>query len=807
MFTLDRFAWKGVCAALDALRTPNADSLRQVFLSRHLARRNRGPRHAFLSVLGWWRRAKGTGTSGGTLAGLRRASLVLLVAHASDAQSVSGRLVNSLSGDPIPQAAVVVEGRSGEVTSAADGSFTIDGLAAGTHHLTVKAQGYSSRRTEFVVPAAGPLTVEVDPELHFEQVVSVSPEARSQFDAFQPTTVLAGQELTKQLDVSLGETLRNQPGVSVRNLGAAPARPVIRGLDGDRVLILQDGQRTGDLSSQSADHGVAINPAAAQRIEVVRGPATLLYGANAIGGLVNVITDEIPTAPFRGTKGAATFDLATVGAQAGTAADVHVGNGRSALHAGGGGRRSSNLETPLGSVDNSQSRSGFGSVGLGWTGTKSFLGGSYGHDNIKYGIPVIENGDLQLSPRRHAFTLRAGADKLNAPFEAYRLSVAHRRYKHEELQGTAVGTRFRNNTTELQLLGSHRAAGRLKGSVGFWALDRAFAAVGEEALSPAVDQRGFAAFVYEEVTWPHVTVQFGGRVDRTNLSPEGESSHSYTNGSGSLGLLLRPAAGNEALTFALSLARAARAPSLEELFYLGEHHGNFAFEVGNPGLESERALGVDASVRWRTRRMSGEFTYFRNSITNFIFASPLTEDEFEDREAEFENRFPGRPLDHAGHGHGGDAADLEFVEFIGADSLLQGVEMHTDVQISSRLVAEGGFDYVRGELRDSGLPLPRIPPFRVRGGLRYQYSGFQAGGEAMAVADQNRVFVNEDPTAGYGFAKLFASYSFAAGGATHTITARLDNASNTLYRNHLSRIRDVVPELGRNFRVVYNVAF
>jgi iron complex outermembrane receptor protein len=552
---------------------------------------------------------------------------------------------------------------------------------------------------------------------------------------------------------------------------------------------------------------VALNPSAAQRIEVVRGPATLLYGANAIGGLVNVITDEIPTAPFRGTKGSATFDLASVGAQAGTAADVHVGNGRFALHAGGGGRRSSNQSSPLGSVDNSASRSGFGSFGLGWTGQNAFLGGSYSHDNIRYGIPVIEDGTLQLTPRRHALTVRAGADKLNAPFEAFRVSLAHRRYAHDELEGTEVGTQFRNDTTELQVLGHHRALGRLKGSAGFWALDRAFAAIGEEALSPPVDQRGFAAFLYEEVTWPHVTLQFAGRVDRTALSPASEPSRDFTTGSGSLGLLVRPAAASEALTFAVSLGRAARAPSLEELFYFGEHHGNFAFEVGNPDLEPERALGVDASVRWRTRRVSGEVTYFRNRISSFIFASPLTEEEFEDREEAFEDRFPGRTVSHEGHGHGAEEADLEFVEFVGADSVLQGVEMHTDVQISSRLVAEGGFDFVRGELSASGAALPRMPPARVRGGLRYQYNAFQAGAEFMAVADQRRVFANEAPTAGYGFAKLFASYSFVAGGATNTITGRLDNATNALYRNHLSRIRDVVPELGRNARLVYSVSF
>jgi iron complex outermembrane recepter protein len=731
-------------------------------------------------------------------------------AAAQETGSLVGKLVNSLSGDPVADAVVLVEGQSKQATSAADGSFTVEGLAPGTYHLMVKAQGYSSKRTEVTVTVAAPaapVTVTVDPELHFEEVVSVSPDARSQFDTFQPTSVLAGQELTKRLDVSLGETLANQPGVAVRSLGAAPARPVIRGLDGDRVMILQDGQRTGDLSSQSSDHGVALNPASAQRIEVVRGPATLLYGANAIGGLVNVITDEIPTAPQRGAKGTVTFDAASAGSQAGTAADVHVGNGRFALHAGGGGRRSSNMDTPRGEVANSQSRSGFGNVGLAWTGDKGFFGGSYGYDDMKYGVPVVEGGILQLTPRRHALTLRGGADRLDAPVESYRVSLAHRRYKHDELEGTEVGTAFRNDTTEFQLMAGHRAAGRLKGSVGMWALDRTFEATGAEALSPAVGQRGFAAFLYEEVTWPHVTVQFGGRLDHTNLSPAGEPERSFTNPSASLGLLLRPAAANEALTVAVSLAHAARAPALEESFFFGEHHGNFAFEVGNPDLESERALGLDVSLRWRTRRLSGELTYFRNSISNFIFASPLTEEEFEAREQEFEARFPGREISHEDHGHGEEEAGISFVEFVGADSVLQGVEAHTDIQITSRVVAEVGLDYVRGALSDGDVPLPRMPPFRLRGGLRYQHNAFQLGGELVGAADQRRVFLNETPTAGYGTLKLFAAYSFQAGGATNTLTARLDNATNELYRNHLSRIKDVVPEMGRNARIVYSVSF
>jgi iron complex outermembrane receptor protein len=578
---------------------------------------------------------------------------------------------------------------------------------------------------------------------------------------------------------------------------------VVRGLDGDRVLILQDGQRLGDLSSQSGDHGVPINPAAAQRIEVVRGPATLLYGANAIGGLVNVITDEIPTKPMMGASGNFTFDLGTAAKEGAAAGDVHLGNGTFAAHVGGGGRRSGDVATPLGDLENSQSRNGFGNVGLSWTGAKSYVGGSYGYDDTRYGIPVVEDGQVQLTPRRHAFSLRAGASGLPGAIDSYRATLAVRRYRHDELEGEEVGTAFSNNTSEVEVMGSHRAVGRLKGSAGGWFLNRAFDAVGEETLSPAVDQRGFAAFIYEEVTWPHVTFQFGGRVDHSQYEPNGEANHSFTTGSGSLGLLLRPAAANDRVTVALSLARAARYPALEELFYFGPHPGNFAFEVGNPELNPEHALGFDVALRWRSARASGEVTYFRNDISDYVFRAPITETEFERRLPEFAARFPGRGIGDEPV----DADEFPIVENIAADSVLQGIESHADFQLGAGIAVELGLDYIRGTLKGTDEPLPRIPPLRFRGGLRYQRNAFQAGGDMTVTATQDRVFPTETSTDGYQLLRFYSSYSFVTGKTTNTITARLDNAANELYRNHLSLIKELTPEMGRNVKLLYNVTF
>ena len=731
-------------------------------------------------------------------------ALAVVPASAQTGTTLSGKVTQE-GGQPLSSAVVIIDELRREVRTAADGTYTFANVPPGSYHVGVRAEGYSTRRAEVTVgaqPASLDIAVEFD--LHFAEVLSVSPNARPQFESYQPTSVLSGQDLTKQLDATIGATLAEAPGVAMRALGPGPARPVIRGLDGDRVVVLENGQRMGDLSSQSADHAVPINPAAAKRIEVVRGPATLLYGANAIGGLVNVITDQIPTQPATRPSGTFTFDVASNGQQAGGASDVHVGNGRFALHLGGAGRRADNYTSPEGEIDNSDSRMAMGTVGGSWTGEKSYVGASYGYDDTKYGVPVVEEGLISLTPKRHAFTARAGASEMGGWLQSYRATVGVRRYEHSELEGDEVGTTLNNDTIEADVLLSLRPAGRLAGSIGAAVLDRSFAAVGAEALSPPVDQRAVSAFLYEELKWPHATVQFGGRVDRTSYEPEGGlPARDFTEFSGSVGLLLRPEAANDNFVVAMSLARAARNPALEELYFFGPHPGNLSFEIGNPDLESEAGLGFDVSVRGRSSRFEGEVTLFRNAISNFVFRNPLTEGQFHAREEEFRERF-GVEEDAGGeHGQG----EFPFIEFLGRDSVLMGVEAHADVKLTDFLIVETTFDWVKGELADTNAPLPRIPPFRVLAGLRYQRNAFQFGGSVTAVSDQTRVYGHETPTDGYTTGRLFGSYSFTRAGVLNTITARLENVGDTLYRNHLNYLKDELQEIGRSFKVVYSLGF
>jgi iron complex outermembrane receptor protein len=696
---------------------------------------------------------------------------------------VRGQVFHSLTGEPVIGAKVIFQENRRQTLSGAEGRFQFDGVKPGTYHLSVEAQGFSARHQE--VQVAGPDTIInllVDPELHFEEVVSVSAEPRDQFNTYQPTSVLAGQELTRELGSTLSATVAQQPGVAERSFGAAPARPVVRGLDGDRVLILEDGQRMGDLSSQSGDHGITVNPASASKIEVVRGPATLIYGANAVGGLVNVISDAVPSAAVNGVKGGATGDIGTNGGQVQGAADLWWGNTAWALHAGGGGQRNGDYSTPEGAVDNTQARSGFGSFGLSWTAARGYVGANYAYEDTRYGLPYVEEGQVELTPRRSIVNVRGEMHDLEGFFRSIRGSYAGRWYRHEEIVAGEVGTRFGNDTHEFEFLGNHRPYGRFGGTVGARALVRAFTVSGDEALSPPVDQQAAAAFAYEEVTFHHATLQLGGRFDQASYTPKSADlpARDFSEFSGSVGLLIQPPAFGHRSSIAVSVARTSRYPALEELYFYGPHPGNFAFEIGNPNLDSEHALGLDVSFRWRSARFSTEATYFRNRIEDYIFRDPI--------EGEVEDGFP-------------------VIDYVAADSLLQGFELHGDVQVASRIFADFGLDYVRGDLLEPDAPLPRIPPFRARGSVRYQVGAFNAAVEVTGVSAQERVFGEETPTDGYGLLKLFAAYSWPTGTGVSTITARLDNATNTLYRNHLSYVKDYVPERGRTFKLVYSVRF
>jgi iron complex outermembrane receptor protein len=695
--------------------------------------------------------------------------------------------VSDPDGNVVSGATVTLVPSNRQGTSGDDGVVRFENVPPGAYDVAARRSGFAPFRTDVVVSDANsPVTVAINlpSQVHFSETVTVSPNTRDTFESYQPATVLGGEDLQQRLGNTLGATLGSEPGVNVRSFGSGNARPVVRGLDNDRVLILENGARTGDLSSQSADHGVTLDPATATQIEVVRGPATLLYGSSAIGGVVNLVSDEIVTKPEQGVHGAVTAQGATADEHAGIAGNLSGGNGRMAYRINGSAQRTDDYDTPEGKVPNSQSNSKSGGGSLGFTGDEGYLGASYQYVDSRYGVPFVEEGGTTLHPRRHRVDLRGERRNLGGFISGVKVLGGYRDYKHDEIEASGeIATTFTNKVTEGNLYLNHRAFGPLAGTFGVRAEHRDYSTVGEEALAPPTIQNTFAGFLYEELRYRHLSLQFGGRVEHTSFDPDGAlverpdvPKRDFTTFSASAGVLgyLR-----DDLTVALNLARAVRNPSLEELYNLGAHVGNFAFEVGDPTLPTEVAYGADLSLRYRTPRFIGEGTVFINSIDRFIF--PFQTGEVEE--------------------------DLPVVNFTSADSRFTGFEGHVDAGLTKALWLVLGADAVRGELRNGGGPLPRIPPYRLWAGLRFEHKRFHLEGEVKNVGKQTRVYGAETPTEGYTVLNFHGSYQLISGHVVHTVTVRADNVGDELYRNHLSYIKDLTPEMGRSLRLVYGIRF
>ncbi|HUF47424.1 MAG TPA: TonB-dependent receptor [Vicinamibacterales bacterium] len=766
-----------------------------------------------------------------SIRGVAVAILCLLLApSAAGAQApatgvIAGRVTLESTGEPAHGVTVLVVGFRQVVTTDADGRFELREVPVGTWPLVAEREHFVQLRQSVTVTAGQTTTVTLALSLagiHEELTVTGSATgARTTFDAFSAVTSLDSEALARTRGATIADSLASQPGIATRSFGPGSGRPIVRGFDGDRVLIMEDGVRTGDLSSQSGDHGVTIDPAGLDRLEVVKGPATLLYGSNAIGGVVNAVSvqDAFRASPFTGSVGSVTTDTGSANAQAGAGAQLQYGNGRWAVWAGGGSRRTGDYDTPLGPVANSASRLSTGRTGVAWVGARRFFSLAGQFDDGRFGIPFAgefhghEHGeedeeeegeapeelDIDIASRRRTLRADAGLRGLQHAFvEGLKVTFNYTDYGHDEIEVEdgfeALGTRFSNNTATLRAELEQRRRGRLAGRMGLEWFGRDFEAVGEEALAPATTQSSVAAFVYEEMDFGRLRLQFGGRLERNaydttpraveedhdeDEDPEHEApavrDRTFVGASGSLGLRADLGGGR---AFVANVSAASRAPALEELYNFGPHVGNLAFEVGNPDLDLERTVGLDLSLRSRSDRFRAELNAFAYRVSNFVFLD-LTGDEVDGlREALFlqgNSRFVG-------------------VEAAGSVDLDGGSHLHASVS------------YVHAEL-STNEALPRIPSLAGRLELDVPWRQFTFTPEIVFNARQGRVFRDETPTSGSARLNLSASYLVVGGHNSHAVTVTAYNVTNATYRMHTSFIKDLAPEIGRGVRAAYTVRF
>jgi iron complex outermembrane recepter protein len=435
-----------------------------------------------------------------------------------------------------------------------------------------------------------------------EVTVTARPDGFQNIDHIaQALTVLSGDELREKVSNSIGETLSQELGVTASDFGQGASRPVIRGLSGARVKIMQDGIATLDVSTVSVDHQVTLEPGNSEQIEILRGPATLLYGSGAFGGLVNVDTNRIPHA--RPEEFTATLDTRFYSAADGKSVGLKVDGGSDplALHFDAQIRDSDNYAAADGEILNSAVESDDLNFGLSLIGKRGYLGASFGRYSSQYGIPLDPDAPdekVSIDQDQDRFDM---AGQLNKPIKGFRsakVRIGYVDYEHTEFENPGKpGTRFFNNEWEGRLELHHHPLGVWNGILGLQYRNRRFNSIGTEAFVPRtkLDSAGF--FILEDRDWHDWHFEIGGRYEMQDSKPAtgtGFKSVDHNVYSVSLGVL-RDFGRDYAV--GLSATRAQRAPAIEELFAGGPHLASGTFEEGDPGLNEETSNNIDLSLR------------------------------------------------------------------------------------------------------------------------------------------------------------------------------------------------------------------
>jgi iron complex outermembrane receptor protein len=663
-------------------------------------------------------------------------------------------------------------------------------------------------------------------------IIVTAPFERERFALPTAAGVLQGEALARNLRGTIGETLARQPGVSATFFGPNSSRPILRGFDGERVRILTDGIGSFDVSNTSVDHAVAINPLTADRVEVVRGPAALLYGSSAIGGVVNVtdrriareIPDEFAHIDASATLGSAARERGIAGA-----VDVPLGSTGLVVHADGsfletddyrvgdyifsrdlreaaaeeGGEVAEEAEA-RGRVDNTDARTWELAGGLSWIGEKGSLGVSISRLESNYGIPgTLELGheeehegehegeheeeeghsheDIRLDLKQTRLDARAAIPMFGA-FEQLSFRFGWADYRHDEIEDTGeIGTSFFNEALEARLELVQRERDGWKGASGLQILTRRFEAVGEEAYIPLNNSEQVGLFTVQTLDLGSFNLEGGLRFEHSDIrsAPLGVS-RSFDAISGSVGVSVPL---GEGFRLAGSLTYTERAPAAEELFANGAHAATRTFEIGDVDLDKERSFGVEAILRGRGTGWRVELSGFFNRFNNYIYLNPTGEEEDE---------LPVFQYTQDGARYWGFEAEGAFTLFEAGPT---------------RFEATGLVDFVRADILEGKGPAPRIPPLRLIGGLEANGGPFGGRLEVEHVTRADRIAVNETETPAHTLVNASASWRpFGADNPT-TLVASVNNLFDVDARRHSSFLKDFAPLPGRDFRLSARFSF
>lgn len=701
---------------------------------------------------------------------------------------ISGKVTFGSDNSVLHQVSVRISELKLTVVTEDDGTYQFNNVPPGRYTIISHQEGFSDVVKTLVLTAGANAVVDFQLQLSGvrEQVtVSATGETQSTFESIASVNTVDSNAILERAAVGLGDVLDNQPGVTKRSFGPGNSRPVLRGFDGDRVLVSTDGVRVGSLGSQSGDHGEPVDTLSVERIEVVKGPATLLYGSNAIGGVVNAISGHDEGA-HPGLRGYLSGITASNSKQFSGSGGIEYGTKNWMFWGNGSGQRTSDYTAggDFGKVINSFTRSATGTGGFGYYSDKGFFTTDYNYFQSRYGIPFDFNDPAaelrDLSMRRHNLKFTGGLNNIDSFVTGAKFTVDYSNYQHQELVDDIVGTTFNNKVFSYRGMFDQKKYGNLTGRFGFEGFTRDYSTVGDEVLILGkVRQNSFSAFGLQEVKLERVTLQFGGRIENNGYNPTDASlaKRDFTGFSGAAGIRVALWEGG---AFVANYTHAFRAPALEELYNNGPHDGTLSFEVGNPNLQPETNNGLDFSLRHQNNRLRAEANFFYYDLKNYVFLAPTGQTD-------------------AGSG-------LVIARYLQGNSRYMGSELSLDITANRFLNLIGGLDYVNAELK-TGQPLPRISPLRGRLGLDAHFKDLSVRPELILVDKQDRVFTNETATAGYGVFNIAANYIVPGKHFANIFSVNAFNLTNKLYYNHISFIKELSPEIGRGVRFSYTVRF
>ena len=626
--------------------------------------------------------------------------------------------------------------------------------------------------------------------------ILVTPLDSDESSMAQPASVLRGDELRRRQASSIGDTLDREPGVQSGGMGPGASRPVIRGQDAPRVRVLDNGSGTMDVSGISPDHMPAVETLGASQIEILRGPATLLYGGGAIGGLVNVVSKRIPIDRLAGFSGAAELRYGGAGNQGTGAVDLNGGQGGFAWHVDAFNRHANDYRikgrqdpndpaSPSGRVPNSFAESRGAGAGASLIGDRGYLGASVQMLSSFYGIPAGEQARIDLDQTRYDI-----AGELRDPLPGLskvKLRFGRNQYRHDEIEQSGdVSTRFRNNAHEGRLELTHQPIGLLKGVLGLSFQDRRFSAVGEESFLAPTRSRGQALFLVEEFRVGQVKFEFGGRGEGERHRPDaaaGLPERKFTLSSWSGGAVWDFMPGYNA---GLSLTRAQRAPAIEELYANGPHAGTASFEVGDSSLQREKSRNIDFTLRKTTGLWRWKASAYQNRFRNYIYA------QRQDVDGDGVFNPAADRVDDTG------AADptgkFFLVNYRQANARFRGFEGEIAYRPESGFGGRAFADVARGRLDGVGN-VARMSPSRLGLEGRYRSGPWDAFTSLLFVFRQARIAVTEE-TATPGYARLDAGLSYRirhASSRSTTLFLQANNLLNDDMRVHTSFIKNTAP--------------